>query len=175
MKRGKGKYTADYKLKDIYEYYIESIQNRKHKAKFEVDYKKFSKIIKAFNKNLSELIITQSYEYIIPYKLGVIRIKKSKQRLYFDKENNLKRWESRVYPDWKKTKELWSNSPVDKEKKTIVYYTNSHTDGYIYRWLYSKYRCRVKSSAAYCFIPCRANKRRLSAEIKNNKNIDYYE
>lgn len=165
MIRGPKKIQVDYARGDIYKSY-------KKTAKEPVVQSIHSKILNNFNKKVSRLILEETFEFLIPARLGTLRIKKYKPSV-FDKEGNLKK--DKLNPNWKLTKELWENDLEAKANKKLVYHTNEHSDGYEYKWHFSNYRSTCKNKSAYCFIPTRTNKRAITALVTNeNFEGDYY-
>lgn len=149
---------------------------------------KYSKICQEFNKRISDKLITESFEFRMPYRLGFLRIKAIKQKVVIkDGKIDTKRmpidwvacWEHwhQVYPD--KTDEEIKQIP---DKKLIVY-TNEHTDGYIMRWYWDRRQSNVRNYTAYVFRPVKGGitndgyfygRRGLSAWIKSDEKTNYY-
>jgi hypothetical protein len=158
---------ADYGINEMWKFY---------KEKYDVlDEKTYKKVLKLFNKKVSNAIVKEAFEFIMPRNIGNIRIKKNKPRLTLTPEGKLDK--KMLIPNWKETWKLWDTDPESKENKTIVYYENKHTDGYIYRWHYSKHRNNLKNKSAYSFIPSRTNKNNLTEVLKNMDDypsLDYY-
>lgn len=170
----KTRWKKDYGLEDIYKLYKKEYS--KKSPKHNIDKKTHTKVIKAFNKAISQMILEKSYDFVMPHRVGTLRIKKLKT-IYRIVDGKVDYWKSRVYVDWKKTKEMWEKDPSTKEGKykKLVYATNEHTDGRRFRWCYSKYRSNIPNHTAYCFIPSRANARALANILKTNPKIDYFE
>ena len=103
---------------------------------------------------LIEEILLNSEEVRLPYRLGTVRIKKSKMK--YDDKNKLK-------IDWAKSKKLGKR----------IYHLNDHTGGYNYRFYWTK--GIVKNITAYSFIPTRTNTRRLASILKDKeRQLDYF-
>jgi hypothetical protein len=163
--RGPRKIKVDYGRTDIYRFYNKIVENA-------VERSVHSKVLNEFNKEVSRLMLEEAFEYVIPQRLGTLRIKKYKPQI-FDKDGNLKK--TNLNPDWKKTIELWARDTEAKAAKKLVYHTNEHSDGYEYKWHFSNYRSLCKNKSAYCFVPSRTNKRAITALVKNeNFTGDYY-
>ena len=171
-KRGKGKIKVDYGRTDMYKHYNKTVNGKPER--FQLSYSDFSKVLNKFNKDITTLIMKDAHEFILPKRLGIIRIKKYKPKLKLDEEGNLK---TKYLPvDWKSTNELWANNEEARENKKRVYYLNNHSDGYRYLWYYSTYRSALPNKSLYRFIPTRTNKRDLSRLIKDPYfKGDYYE
>lgn len=158
---------ADYGINDMWKYY---------KAKYNnLDQKQFKQLIKAFNKSVSDAIVKEAFEFIMPRDVGNIRIKKSEIKLKLTADGKIDK--KILQPDWNETLKLWEVDKEARESKTLVYHENKHTEGYIYRWHYSKYRNKLKNKTAYSFIPSRTNKIKLTGVLKNMDDypyLDYY-
>lgn len=170
-KRGKGKSNADYGRTHIYKHYKNNVKDMS--IEYQLTSTEHSNILNAFNKELARLILEESFDYILPHRIGSMRIKKYKPTLLKDNgELNIRH----LNVDWKKTNEMWNNDPATKEAKKVVYYENTHSEGYNYRWYFSNYRSNCINKTAYCFKPSRTNKRRLAQLIKDpNFKGDFYE
>lgn len=72
-------------------------------------------------------------------------------------------------PDWAKTKLLWEEDEESRINKTLVYHFNEETEGIRYRFRWSKNRVMVANKTLYSIRMCRANKRALSALVKQGK------
>ena len=123
---------------------------------YKVGYKKYRDICEDFNKMIIDEILLQAKEFKLPYRLGSLRILK-KEMNYSVSKNKLK-------IDWKET---------NKQGK-VIYHLNDHTNGFNYRWLWSKKKAIIKNKTIYSFQATRTNKRRLAALLKN-KQVDYFE
>tara|TARA_R110000803_G_scaffold49695_1_gene103403 strand:- start:1126 stop:1626 length:501 start_codon:yes stop_codon:yes gene_type:complete len=164
--RGPRKNKVDYGRPDIYKFY------KKDGNDLLVSQSLHAKVLNSFNKKLSKIILEEAFEYIIPQRVGALRIKKYKPRL-IDNEGNLIK--KNLKPDWKATNELWARDEKAKENKTRVYHTNKHSDGYEYKWHFSNYRSNCVNKSAYCFLPSRTNKRGITALVTDeNFEGDYY-
>lgn len=133
-------------LKHSYLYYIKDISEN---SKYNIGYKIYRDICEEFNKQLIKIIIEKGYSFDIPYRLGIIRIKKRKINY-----NNLK-------PNFG----LYNKSEGKLKNKHL----NEHSGGYYCMFYWCKKLAIVKNKTAYCFIPTRYNKRWLSSEIKERQ------
>tara|TARA_R100000152_G_C6730695_1_gene155403 strand:- start:534 stop:998 length:465 start_codon:yes stop_codon:yes gene_type:complete len=148
-KRGEGNYKKDYGSNDVYKKYKEDVI-----PELQVDKKLFRKICDDFNRMLIEEILLNSEEVRLPYRLGTVRIKKSKMK--YDDKNKLK-------IDWAASKKLGKR----------IYHLNDHTGGYKYRFYWTK--GIIKNITAYSFIPTRTNTRRLASILKDKeRELDYF-
>lgn len=125
-----------------------------------VDEKTYLKLTALYNKFLIKKAL-EGNEVTLPARLGTISIqgKKSKIRVIEGEVKGLA-------PDWKKTKELWRENKEAKKRKQLVFHTNSHTDGYRYKWHWSKKNVLVENKILYSLVMTRANKRAASKNIK---------
>lgn len=148
-KRGEGNYKKDYGSNDVYKKYKEDVI-----PELQVDKKLFRKICDDFNRMLIEEILLNSEEVRLPYRLGTVRIKKSKMK--YDDKNKLK-------IDWAASRKLGKR----------IYHLNDHTGGYKYRFYWTK--GIIKNITAYSFIPTRTNTRTLASILKDkNRELDYF-
>jgi hypothetical protein len=173
IKRGKGKIEVHHSRQDMYKHYLRKVEGRPDR--FQLSYPEYHKILNSFNKQISEAILKENYEFTMPHKLGVMRIRKYKPILKIDKETGeLKK--KGLAPDWQATRELWKINETAKEESKVVYHINDHSDGYQYNWYYSTYRSNMVNKSLYRFIPSRTNKRELARLIKDpNFKGDYFE
>ena len=148
-KRGLGVYKKDYGSDDAYKYYKENTIEE-----LQVPKQEYRKICDEFNKLFIDEILISSEEMRLPYRLGTIRVKKSKMK--YDDKNKLK-------VDWAASKKIGKR----------IYHLNDHTGGYKYRFYWTK--GIVKNITAYAFIPTRTNTRRLAQILKDKeRQLDYF-
>ena len=148
-KRGEGNYKKDFGSNDIYMYYKNNTI-----PELQVSKKEFRKICDEFNKLIIDEILISSEEIRMPYRLGTVRVKKSKMK--YDDKNKLK-------IDWAASRKLGKR----------IYHLNDHTGGYKYRFYWTK--GIVKNVTAYSFIPTRTNTRTLAGILKDkNRELDYF-
>jgi hypothetical protein len=163
------KNLTDYGIRDAFKFY-----KKKHAADENINSSEFSTICKDFNKRVSNLVIYENFSFLLPFRLGRIRIRKYKPKTYIQKDGTLDK--SRLRPDWYATKKLWAKDPKAKEEKKLVFHLNNHTDGFQHRWFWEKLTSNVKNNSAYSFIPSRNNKRTLAFVLKNDElEVDYFE
>ncbi len=143
--RGKNKIQNVLTLKHIYQFYIKDIDRD---SKYYIDYRTFRTICEEFNKELSTEILEGLF-FKMPYRLGIIRIKKRKIDL-----RNLK-------PDFG----LFNKSDAELKNKHL----NEHSNNYYVKYHWNKrYATMIKNKSMYSFIPTRANKRTLAKLIKSD-------
>lgn len=142
-------YTKDIGLLDFYKFYKEA---ELRKGRIPKSYKLFSDIIKDGHLLLREKLVYNSETFILPYKMGELKIQKF-NTVY--NEDNRGNW--RV--DFKATKEAGH----------VIY----HGSPYGYRWFWNKRAAVLSGKRYYKFKPCRTASR-LIADAVNNKQLDYY-
>ena len=157
-KRGEGVYKKDYGADECYAFYKNEVKKiavtKQDLDTLLVDKKLFRTICDEFNKLLIEEILINSEEIRLPFRLGTVRIKKSKMK--YDDKNKLK-------IDWAASKKLGKR----------IYHLNDHTGGYKYRFYWTK--GIIKNITAYSFIPTRTNTRTLASILKDkNRQLDYF-
>ena len=141
-------------LKDAYKHYTADLPET---SPFNVEYNLYRQICEAFNKQICKYILKEAGEFHLPYRLGSIRIKKTK--MDYSNKNMMR-------PDWKRTKELGKT----------VYHLNDHTDGFRYRWAWNKSNVVTVGKKLYSFYATRTNKRELARLLKDDDiKVDYFE
>lgn len=170
-KRQKSKNKGDFKTKEFYEAYINEIEKD---TVYHVTKTIHTNILKEFNMEIMKLIIEKNFEYIIPFKLGNLRIKNRKVKLKLKQDGSVDC--SKLPVDWIKTRELWNKDIECYNKRKLVYCTNEHSDEYKAFFYWNKKRCNFKHSYYKSFTASRTNKRWLAATIKNpDIKVKYYE
>jgi hypothetical protein len=160
------RYKTDVHEKDFYNYY-------KTKSKNPVDKNIFIKIVKEFNDSICHACIYNNFEFKMPARLGIIRLKKRKARATFNEDGSLNTRYLAV--DWKSTKELWSTDPTAKEHKQIVFHLNRHSKGYIFTWHWERFNMNLVNKSAYHLDMMRKHDREITKAINNpDLNIDCY-
>jgi hypothetical protein len=157
-KRGLGIYKKDNGSDEAYKYYKEEVKKlcatEEEEEAILVDKQIYRKVCDEFNKLFIDEILISSEEMRLPYRLGTIRVKKSKMK--YDDKNKLK-------IDWAASKKLGKR----------IFHLNDHTGGYKYRFYWTK--GVVKNITAYAFIPTRTNTRRLASILKDKeRELDYF-
>ena len=157
-KRGLGIYKKDNGTQETYKFYKNQIKtickSEEEIEKILVDKSLYQTICDEFNKLLIDEILINSEEVRLPYRLGTLRVKKSKMK--YEDKNKLK-------IDWAASKKLGKR----------IYHLNDHTGGYKYKFYWTK--GIVKNITAYSFIPTRTNTRRLASILKDkNRQLDYF-
>lgn len=162
-------------IKDIYKLYR---QNKRNKDEHYMSYLKFSTIFYTFNKAISKLIIEEGYQFKMGYRLGYLRIRKTKMRF---KIVNGRLAPNRKVTDWGSSRKLWYKLYPGKtlkeikeiKDKPILYHTNIHTNGEIMRWYWEKYTCNIPNKTVYQFQPVKQNRLDLIKKINEGKYDQY--
>lgn len=154
-------------------------EKKKLEDKEFLSFKEYKEICYNFNKLLSKKIVEESFEYKMPSKLGILRIRKGKLKFKI-KDGKLK--PSRKIIDWGNTRKIWYKKYPGltlKELKNIknkplVMYTNEHTNGEVMRWYWDKNRCEIKNKSTYLFRPTKYNRLYLKQWINNEDRENDY-
>jgi hypothetical protein len=162
-------YSRDYKITGgIPQAFKTYKDERRFEGKKIVDKKTYSDLCHDFNKMISNKIITESYEFKIPFGLGCLRIKSIRNSIKIKDGKLLPR---KSAPNWKESKNLWNRIYPDKTwneirkipNKKIIIHTNEHTDGKVMRWYWDKRLNAFTNKTAYSFSP-----------VKGVQEKDYY-
>lgn len=141
-----------YTIADFYLSYKDYIEQG---TTYDVDLKTFKGVVIDYFKYIRDQIMQESKEVKLPCRLGTLQIIKHQPKEYTGKSL---RW------DWKATKEL--GKPI--------YLLNEHSNGWKYRFHWSKQNCLLSNKSKYQFVATRQNKRDL-AQIIFNHTKDYPE
>lgn len=165
-KRGPRKIEVDYGRPDMFKAFA-AVYGK------DISSSVYSKVLNEFNKGVSKAMLEEAFEFLMPSRLGTLRIKKYKQEIKLREDGTLDT--SNLAPNWQATNKLWENFPEAKANKKLVFHTNEHTDGYRCKWFFTNYRSNCKNKSAYYFVPSRTNKRTLTAHLKDEDfEGDYY-
>lgn len=137
-------------------YTIADIYRAFRKARKDVEYSRFKRVLDAFNKTIGEDILERSRAFKMPYGLGTICIVKYKPKTYTDKSLSV---------DYK----------TSKEEGKRIYHLNEHSNGYKYRLFWSKLPQTFPARYKYQLRLVREKKRHLAQLIFNKQdyiNID---
>lgn len=130
------------------------LYRRDNKSPLAVTRDIYKRVIRECNKAMLDKILYESATFTLPFKLGELRIKKTRQ-IYI---------KSHLKIDWEATKKLGKR----------VYHLNEHRNGYRYRWLWRK-KGPIVNQSVYSYTPVRKAKRTLAYILKNKPQIDYFE
>lgn len=172
--RNKGKYIADVKTPELYEFYKGRVENP-------LSYAQFSRVIQDVNKNCIYKLALTGQEFRLPAGLGVLYISKRKILPKFDENGKLDI--KNLKPDWKKTKELWATKYPDVsakdlkaiKDKPIIYFMNEHSDRYRMLFNWDKRTCNIMNQSFFAFSVVRTLKSEVAKYFVESGNTDYYE
>lgn len=132
----------------------------RQELKNKVSYRLFVKINEDFIRYLVDRIVKGEKCYLPSY-MGWMVVR-GKKPYYSVKDGVIKG----LAPDWVSTKKYREENPGSKK---VIFHTNANTDGVRYKWMWYTTNAYVGNKKNYYFRPCRHNKRRLSALIKEGK------
>jgi hypothetical protein len=113
---------------------------------------------------IQEEVISNRFDFDIPYDLGMLGIRKFKPKLGLDSNGKLI---NKLPVNPRATIELWNSNPEAKEKKVLVRYTNKHTNGYVFTIHYfKKYKAKFKNKTLYSFETVRNFKQKLKKKAE---------
>lgn len=135
-----------YTIADFYQSYKNNIEPG---TQYDIDLKTYKAIVTDYFKFIRDEIMQNCREFKLPCRLGTLQIIKHQPKEYSGKSL---RW------DWKSTKEL--GKPI--------YLLNEHSDGWKYRFFWSKQNCLLANKGKYQFIASRSNKRDLAKIIQQH-------
>jgi len=107
---------------------------------------------------ISDMIIRESFEFRIPFKLGFLRIRKKIPKLYIkdgriDVNKNIIDWEATLRY-WKETYPGKTRKELkDIKDKGIIFQRNPHTNGEVMSFYWDKFTCGIKNITVYTFDP----------------------
>lgn len=161
-----------YNISDFYKpYYKDSLKNPV------LTKSQYIEIIREFNKLIMEKIIN-GYNYIFPYSLGNIYIKKKKLVIQITKDNKIIDVKNRPTLDIKATMDLRKSDPIANANKTRIYHFNDHTDGYRMSFTWIRYTGNtngIKNINYYNFnASIKKGKRKLAKVLKSGVKNEYY-
>ncbi len=164
-------------------------QYKKEKIIVPVDRKMYVDVCHELNKRISTKIIKESFDFRIPFRLGFLRIKSQKQKIFI-KDGRID--SKKMSINWNETVKMWKEDWPDKTmaeikqipNKKLVYHTNEHSNGYIMKWYWDRRLAKVKNITVYTFRPVKGNvydeeyytgKVGLAKWIKSDeRNNEYY-
>jgi hypothetical protein len=181
--KGEMLFRMDYNYDDIYDHY---------KSKYDPKMNKilFKRLCGDFNLMLNNDIVTKSFEFKLPYRLGSVRIRTNRQKIAFKDDGKLDTKKMSI--DWGGSWKMWREIYPDKTykeimetpNKKILMHTNEHSNGYIMRWLWDKRLSNTRNQLVYIFRPVKGGykenediyfgKRGLSSWIKNDERTNEY-
>lgn len=157
------KIRSDYGLTDYYKKY-----KKIHKRS--VDYSIYRDILRECNDTIRNLIANEAYDFKMPQRMGIVKVRKFIKAVKIDKNGKLKH---SLAPNWKATLDLWRSDNEAREAKTVIFHDNDHSGGYTFKIVYSKKTANFRNKSAYRFHPNRQMSRALARSIKEN-NLDTF-
>jgi len=173
-KRTSGKHRADIKNSDLYKFYkknmpkVESLSGGMTSGSYDIKPKEYSNILKDINEGITDLIVLENFEFILPFRLGILSMKQKTIEYKLDKDGNLNTKNLSV--NHKATRDLWSKDEEAKNNKIIIFHTNDHTNNVRMSYWWSKKKAYVQGISAYYFVPCRTLKRKTAKILKDPDN-----
>ena len=145
----------DRKSYTIEDYYISYKEYTKDSPNYKITKSKFRDILEDYFSYLANDVIDKSKEIRLPARMGTLSVIKKKPKRYDF---------TYLSVDFNSTRQ---------EGKTILH-MNDHSDGYNYKFYWSKRDMLVANKSLYELVMTRRNKRALASKIKNKEN-DYVE
>lgn len=139
-------------ITSFYSGYLKFIGESK---RLNIPYHKFRLILNHYFKYLRDQILYQSRTVKLPYRMGYVSIIKQKPKRYDGNSLRI---------DYNATNKYGK----------VIYHLNEHSNGYKYRFYWSKLQSAVINKSKYQLVATRSNKRELARIIKN-KERDYIE
>lgn len=124
--------------------------------------KDYVKINNAFNKFLIGKAL-EGHKVTLPGRCGLVWVNGKKRKLKVEEDGKI----TGLPIDWVKTKEVRERNPKFAEEKKVIYITNPHTDGYVYKWFWSKKKIYIENKSLYGLQMSRDNKRAIWKAISN--------
>jgi hypothetical protein len=163
-RKGKpNKNHSDYGMADYYKFY--SKKYHPLGKQYEVNNILFNEIVSEYNTKIAEFITDDVMDFIIPFQLGVLGVRKYKPSFSIDKSGKIL---NRLPVNPIETAKLWEKDPQAKANKTFVRYTNKHSNGYVFSIYYFRGKAKFKNKQIYVLTPKRTLKRRVSRNVKEN-------
>lgn len=138
-------------LKDSYSKYLTLEQRKK------IPYPTYREVFLHYVDFVMQKVVEESRTWMIPAHLGTICVIGRKSSITFREDGTV----AGTALDMKATKEIGSE----------VYFTNEHSDGFMYRFHWSRVRFYGPFKRLYFLRPCRKRKRQLAKAIK--KGVQY--
>lgn len=173
MSKGKQteKIKADYNTDDYFKHYKHKHCLRQPDSIYYISQSTYTKVLKAFFQLMMNEQIYQGNDFILPYNMGVVSIRKVISKVKLDSDGKLI---NHLPIDFGATNKLWAANPEAKDNKVLIRHLNKHTNGYVFKFMYNKNKSRFKNKTAYRFEPTRTHKRMLAKLVKGSKHtIDF--
>ena len=126
----------------------------------------YTKICADFNSEIMRSILEDGFKFYMPYGIGMLDIQRTNKVSFgYDKtkpDGSIMVAKGNV--NWVETKKLGH----------YVFHENQHTNGYNYRFVWSRPGRSFKYKSVYKFHPFHKSKKRLGDILKDpNRSIDY--
>lgn len=170
FKRGTVHYKNSVKRADFYKYYKNNFNGTQSNKKVDL-------VTKFVFDKIFEKIIYSGYEFKLPGFMGTLRIRKSKPKVFIDKNGKV---DSHKLPiNWNATRKLWremygniSNEDLKKiEGKPKIKELNKHTGGYACHFFWDKTISKFKNKTLYYCEFARGRKEELARGLKEVKGL----
>lgn len=161
--RSSKKIPSEYGMVDYYKFYNKNYS-------YKVDKKIYNNIISDLNKFIALEVVDNADEFILPHRVGNIKVVKRKQGVKLLPNNIVI---NNSPPNWDATKKLWEHDEEAKIKKILVKHNNSHTGGYVYSIKHDKYNATFTNKTVMLFKATRDFNRSLTKRI-NDYSKDKY-
>ena len=125
----------------------------------------YTQLLREFFKFLRDQLLDEGIKLVMPYKLGTLQVVGVKDKPKVMKNGKL----SGVAINWQETRKLWEEKP-ELRNKEFVYYTNTHTDGYRFKFFWSKKNVPYNAKKLYVFKLSVKNKKRIYQNIISGKH-----
>jgi hypothetical protein len=102
--------------------------------------------------------------------LGDLYVVKTKRKVYVNEEGDLI---NNLPIDQNRTMKLWREQP-ELKGKTFIRHINSHSDGFLFKLKYEKFKFQLKNKSVYFFKFSKTLRHKLSENIIN-KEVQAYE
>ena len=144
---------------------------KSYKEKYEepISKKDYVDLNSLYNKFLLGKVL-QGEIVTLPANIGDLAIIGKKRKITFDENGEIKG----VGVDWVKTKALRERSETARLERKRVFYTNSHSDGFVYKYLWTKKGYLIENKNLYSLKLTRTNTRTLSNLILSGREFTTY-
>ena len=121
-----------------------------------IGYRTYAKVCREFNIRMANKIITESFEFRLPYRLGFLRIKAIDQKIVI-KDGRLDMTKNPI--DWEATWAYWRElypginikNAKDYPDKPLIPHINEQTNGKLIKWHWDRRLSNVSNITAYVF------------------------
>jgi len=174
--------ATGYTSYDLYLNYKKRFKGHDKMSEANISRITYSTILKDFNTSIVKAMILHSFEFIMPYKLGKIRIKRIENKLRLDENGEIDT--TKLSPDWDECWKLWFELYPGKTRedikkirgKKMVYHLNKHTDFNSFKLFWSKIGNNIVHNRIYSLIFTYTNRRFLAQVIKSEgPKITFYD